>query len=220
MTTPATPTDPAPAAAPPRRPVAWRFLLGVLLAVLLLFGWYYLRGTWATANPTDPATPDQGVVSRLVASADGGRDVRTAVVIPVPVETAWKILSNYDEWERLFKTVRRKQVAEPLDAHRQHVVTDVMTPMGTLTLDFVVHHEPTADGGYLATWDAPVPQMPVNRGSIRITPQGPDRTLLVYTVRKQYRQYPQFFVNNSLLDQQKDLVRTLARRMVEIAREP
>lgn len=219
MTTPATSTRPAPPAGPSRQRVALRFLLGVLLVGLLLSGWFYLRGTWATTDPTDPTTPDQGVDSRLVQAPDGDKEIRTAVVIPVAVATAWKILSNYDEWERLFKTVRRKQVAEPVDEHHHHVVSDVMTPLGLITLDFIVTHERTPDGGYLAWWDAPTAELPVNRGTIRLTPLGPDQTLLVYTVRKQYRQYPHFVVNNLLLTQQKDLVRTLRQRMIEISQE-
>jgi hypothetical protein len=141
------------------------------------------------------------------------------VVIPVPVETAWKILSNYDEWERLFKTVREKKVAEQLDEHHHHVVSDVMTPLGMISLDFIITHEELPDGGYLASWDAPTKELPVNRGTIRISPHGQDQTLLVYSVRKQYQKYPRFLVNNMLLHQQPDLVGTLRRRMVEVAKE-
>jgi len=213
------PPTTATSARPSRRRVALRFVLGVLFLCSLLFGWYYLRGTWATAIPVDPTTPEQGAICRIVQTPEGDREIRTAIVIPVSVATAWKILSNYNEWERLFKTIRERKSTEKLDEHRHHVVSDVMTPLGTIALDFIVTHEQTADGGYLASWDAPTTDLPINRGSIRITPQGPERTLLVYTVRKRYRQYPEFFVNNMLLDTQPDLVRTLSRRMIEIARE-
>ena len=219
MSAPGTPHDAAPASTQPARRSPRRFFSGLLLVCVLLFGWYCVRGTWATTNPTDPTTPEQGVTSHLVLTPEGDKEIRTAIVIPVSVDIAWKILSDYEEWERLFKTVRRKQVAEKLDEHRHHVVSDVMTPLGTVSLDFIVYDEPTPEDGHRAWWDAPTADLPVNSGTIRITPKGPNRTLFVYTVRKQWRKYPRFLVNNMLLDQQKDLVRTLSRRMIEIAQE-
>lgn len=196
-----------------------RILLLVLLGFCTLFGWYFVRGTWAASKMDDPTTPEQGVIAKLVLSDDGHREIRTAVVIPVSIEQAWRILSDYDEWEKMFKTVRRKQRTEPLEGNRRHVVSDVMTPMGTITLDFIVTHEETPDGGYLAWWDAPTPELPINRGTIRITPHGANQTLFVYTVRKKYQQYPEFLVNNMLLKHQPNIVSTLRLRMIEAAIE-
>lgn len=202
-----------------RRKSPW-VVLGVVLAALVLFGGYYVRGTRATKTPVELTTPEEGAVSELVLAADGQKEIRTAVVIPVSVDTAWTILSNYEEWEKLFKTVRRKQATEKLDANRHHVVSDVLTPLGTITLDFIVTHVQTPGGGYLAWWDAPTKELPVNKGTIEIKPLAEDRTLLVYTIRKQYRQYPQFLVNNMLYSHQTDLVLTLRDRMVEVAGKP
>lgn len=209
--------EPTPAS-PRKRGWSW-IVLVVSVCLLALGGWYVWRGT-ATSPPAVLTTPEQGVICQLVAGDDGGTDVRTAAVIPVPVETAWRILSNYEEWERLFKTVRRKQVAEPLGENRHHVVSDVWTPLGVISLDFIVTHEKTPGGGYIARWDAPTPELPVNRGVIEITPVSDTQTLFVYTVRKQYRRYPQFVVNNALLDHQPDLIETLRRRMIEVAATP
>jgi hypothetical protein len=195
-----------------------RLLLAVLAGCLLLFGWYYWRGTAASA-PVDPQTPQDGVICQLARADDGGTDVRTAVVIPVPLDDAWRILSDYEEWERLFKTVRRKQVAEPAGENRHHVVSEVWTPMGMLSLDFIVTHERTAAGGYVARWDAPTNELPVNRGTIEITPLAGEQTLFVYTVRKHYKSYPDFLVNNALLNHQPDLIATLSQRMIEVAQE-
>jgi hypothetical protein len=186
-----------------RRNTPW-LVLGITLVCLLIFAAYYLRGTWATESPAGLTAPEQGAVSQLVRAADGQKEIRTAVVVPVSVETSWKILSNYAEWEKLFKTVRRKQATEQLDANHHHVVSDVLTPLGTITLDFIVTHEETPGGGYLAWWDAPTKELPVNKGTIEIKPLANDRTLLVYTIRKQYRQYPQFLVNNMLYSHQTD----------------
>ena len=205
-------------ASPQKRPIK-RILCLVLSGCGLLFGWFFVRGTWAASKMVDPTAPEQGVIAKLVLSDDGHREIRTAVVIPVSIAQAWKILSDYDEWEKMFKTVRQKQRTEPLEGNRRHVVSDVMTPMGTITLDFIVTHEETPDGGYLASWDAPTPELPVNRGTIRITPNGPNQTLFVYTVRKKYQQYPAFLVNNMLLKHQPDIVKTLRERMIEAARE-
>ncbi|MFM9960891.1 MAG: SRPBCC family protein [Planctomycetaceae bacterium] len=196
-----------------------RILCFVLLGFCLLFGWYFVRGTWAASKMVDPTTPEQGVIAKLVLSDDGHREIRTAVVIPVSIDQAWRILSDYDEWEKMFKTVRRKQRTEPLEGNRRHVVSDVMTPMGTISLDFIVTHEETPDGGYLAWWDAPTRELPINKGTIRITPHGANQTLFVYTVRKKYQQYPEFLVNNMLLKHQPDIVSTLRLRMIEAAKE-
>ena len=218
-----TPASAAPASAankstPPKRPIK-RILCFVLLGFCLLFGWYFARGTWASSKMVDPTTPEQGVIAKLVLSDDGHREIRTAVVIPVSIEQAWRILSDYDEWEKMFKTVRQKQRTEPLEGNRRHVVSDVMTPMGTITLDFIVTHEEIPGGGYLARWDAPTRELPINRGEIRITPHGANQTLFVYTVRKKYQQYPEFLVNNMLLKHQPDIVSTLSLRMIEAAKE-
>jgi hypothetical protein len=203
----------------PRRKTPW-LVLGVVFSGLAICAGYYLRGTWATSTPAEVTSPEQGAVSQLVLAPDGQKEIRTAIVIPVSVETAWSILSNYEEWEKLFKTVRRKQATEKLDANRHHVVSDVLTPLGTITLDFIVTHEQTPGGGYRAWWDAPTKELPVNKGTIEIQPIAADRTLLVYTIRKQYREYPQFLVNNMLYSHQSDLVQTLRDRMVEAANEP
>lgn len=219
MSEPAVAPPSAAEPARPRRRLRWRLLFLVLGVLLALFAVYFVLGT-LPRDPADPATPADGPVSRLVRGDDGEKEIRTAVVIPVPVGTAWKILSDYEEWEKLFKTVRKKRVAEPLGDNRHHVVSDVMTPVGEITLDFVVTHEALPGGGYLAWWDAPTAELPVNKGAIRVEPRGGGETLLVYTVRKRYRTYPQFMVNNMLMRQQKDLVRTLAGRMVEVARTP
>ncbi len=201
-----------------KRPVK-RILCFVLLGFCLLFGWYFARGTWAASKMDDPMTPEQGVIAKLVLSDDGHREIRTAVVIPVSIEQAWRILSDYDEWEKMFKTVRQKQRTEPLEGNRRHVVSDVMTPMGMITLDFIVTHEELPGGGYLAWWDAPTRELPINKGEIRITPNGANQTLFVYTVRKKYQQYPEFLVNNMLLRHQPDIVGTLRQRMIEAANE-
>lgn len=216
---PSTPAAPPPAEPSPERPSRLGlYLLVVLGGCALLFGWYYWRGT-ATSTAVNPSKPEEGVICQLVSADDGGTDVRTSVVIPVPIEDAWRILSNYAEWERLFTTIRRKQVAEAIGANQHHVVSDVWTPMGTLSLDFIVTHEQTAAGGYIARWDAPVPELPVNRGTIEISPLGADQTLFVYTVRKHYKTYPDVFVNNALLNHQPDLIDTLRKRMIEVAKE-
>src|SRR5262245_50599364 len=152
-----------------RRKTPW-LILSIVLAGVALFGAYYLRGTWATDKPADVTSPDQGAVSELVLAPDGEKESRTAVVIPVSVETSWRILSNYEEWEKLFKTVRRKQATEKLDGNRHHVVTEVLTPLGTISLDFIVTHEQTPGGGYRAWWDAPTKELPVNKGTIEIKP--------------------------------------------------
>lgn len=202
-----------------RRKPGWVLVAGVLLVCFSLYGWYFARGTWATANPTYPTKPEDGVISNLVLNAEGRREIHTAVVIPVPVATAWGILSNYKEWERLFKTVHERKPTEPLPGNQHHVVSDVQTPLGVLQLDFIVTHEPTDNGGYRATWDAPTKELPSNRGSIQITPLGPDNTLLVYVVEKQYRRYPQFLVYNALYEHQADIVATLRARMLEVAKQ-
>lgn len=190
--------------------------LGAFLIVVMVF---YLRGTVADAVIKDPKTAADGIVTQLLINESGEKYIRTAVVMPVSVATAWKILSDYDEWERLFKTVRRKKVAEPAGENQHHVVTDVMTPMGVISLDFIVTQEELSDGGYRARWNAPTRELPVNKGAIEIHPQGSDQTLLVYSVVKRYQIYPQFVVNNALFGHQLDIVKTLSSRIVEAARK-
>lgn len=202
-----------------RRPVA-RFVVSALLGCLVLFGWFYLRGTWATKNPTYPTSPIDSITSVIVLNEANQKEIQTAVVIPVSVESTWKIISNYEEWERLFSTIHRlAPETEKLDHNRHHVVSDVMTPLGMIKLDFIVTHEDIPGGGYRAWWDAPTADLPVNRGEIRVTPKGPEQTLLVYTVDKQYRKYPQFVVYNILLGHQADVVGTLRKRIIEAAQK-
>ena len=214
------PPDTRPSSSSAVRHPARRLLAVVLVCCVVLFTWYYLRGTWATTSPVYPSSPDEGVKSVIVLNDQGSREIQTAVLLPVPVETAWSILSNYAEWERLFPTIRRLgSETKVLDKDRHHVVSDVMTPLGILKLDFIVTHEKTSDGGFIASWNAPTAELPVNEGAIRVTPRGPQLTLLVYTVHKQYREYPQFMVYNKLLGHQTDLVGTLSTRILEAAGE-
>ena len=191
-------------------------LLTGLLSFSLLLGACYLRGTSAVSKMDDPATPEQGALTKIVMSDDGNREIRTAVVIPVAIEQAWEMLSG-DEWQKLFESVRQKEQAGPLEQNRRHVIADVMTPLGTITLDMIVTMEELPGGGYQAWWDAPADDLIIKKGNIRITPQGPGQTLFVYTAQRKYRQYPEFLVNNMLLNHQSDVVNTVQKRMIAAA---
>ena len=196
-----------------------RLALFIAAAFFILAAVFYIRGTVASTVVKDPKTPADGVVTQLLVNESGEKYIRTAVVMPVQVATAWSILSDYDEWERLFKTVRSKKVAEPAGENQHHVVSDVMTPMGVISLDFIVTQDELPDGGYRAIWNAPTRELPVNKGTIEIHPLGADQTLLAYSIVKRYKIYPQFVVNNALYGHQTDIVKTLSARIAEVARK-
>src|SRR4051812_43347929 len=84
-------------AAPPSRKKAYAIgaVAFVLLAALGVAG---LRGTWADDIARDPATSAEGIKTQLWNAPGGGKQVRCSMVLDVPAEKAWAVITDYDHF--------------------------------------------------------------------------------------------------------------------------
>jgi len=204
-TTPPTEPPPRPRHAKKRWLIPLALL--VLVAALLLFA--YARGTWADSTARNPTASADGIVTQLVQTPDGHKQVRAAVVLDFPPATVWEAVTDYANHDKIFRYVSRSEVSREADG-RYHLRGVAHSSLWRdWPYDTHVTHEEAADQGrYAARWDEPSAPVTVNRGSWSLERAGgaPDRTLLVYTLEIEVDPYPTFLIRNLILDRIAKLV--------------
>jgi len=187
-------TSPSPTPAPkPRRPfwrnIPWIVLGGIILGLAFL----YVRGTWASGEPINPASVEQGPVSQVYLDPEHGRTVRAAILLPHPPKKVWALVTNYGRYDGLF-------------GHLKGVTADGTALRGQARSafggwwDFAIVMTEAKDGTtWRATWDQPGGSLRVNRGGWTVSPAGDGKTLLTLSLEAQVEEYPTFFIRNAFL---------------------
>jgi uncharacterized protein YndB with AHSA1/START domain len=175
-------------------------LLGLLL---LLFAWLFVRGTWADSTARNPHSAAEGPVVQLLTGEPGRKEVRCALIVDRPPAEVWAVLTDYPHFADFFRYVSRIEVKSRTDqeVHLEGLAHSRL--WGDWPFEVKVHHQTWPDkGAYVASWDDPDEELPVNRGSWVLEPAGGgrDKTLIVYTLQIETRHYPAFLVRNVLLD--------------------
>lgn len=188
------------------------FIPLVLLAIMSsIFAALWIRGTVADTSERNPGSPADGVVTQLLLAADGRKVVRCAVVLEDPVDTVWKAVTDYAQFEKTFPTVRGVKSSVEADG-RHRLACDVSSILGSWPIDVRIRHE-EAPGRYVASWDEPSGDVIVNRGSWTLLPVPGERTLVVYTLDVEVRPFPSFLVRAVLLSRQKTVVEALRNHL-------
>src|SRR4030095_10202274 len=178
----------------------------VLVAALLFWG--AIRGNWTDAEPRNPASAADGVVTQLLRTTDGRKQLRAAIIVNATPENVWKGVTDYDHFSDVFPNVHASKGVQDPDG-RWHLTGEVRSIVGRWPIDVHVRHEASATR-FVASWDEPHRAWKINRGSWVVLPQGSGQTLLEYNLDLKVSQFPGFVVRAVLLDQLKPVMRAVA----------
>jgi uncharacterized membrane protein len=191
-----------PAPAPARRRVKKRILIPVILLglVLVFLLWVYVRGTWADTVARDPQTSSEDTVTQLFRTPQGEVQIRCAVAVEAPAAEVWAVIRDYANHPRFLPYVSAMEV-QGKEGDRVYLTGTAHSRLwGDRSFAVYVDHKKISDKEYVASWDESSEDMPVDRGSWRLTATGPNQTLVVYALQVEAAGYPNFFVRNLLLD--------------------
>jgi hypothetical protein len=187
----------------------------LLVLVLGLLGWAYIRGTWGEQSPYIPKSSAEGVVAHLLDMNDGRKVVHVVTVVDFPIDDVWAVVTDYNHFQDIFPYVKAAQAAEeaPEKGKRVlHLTGTVSTPVGDWPLDLHIKLEEFI-GDCVAAWDEPSERLPLNRGRWFLRSMGEDRTLVMYWREVEAPPYPPFLVRAALLSGLKPVVAAVDKRL-------
>jgi uncharacterized protein YndB with AHSA1/START domain len=201
----------SPAQRPPRR-VTLRIiiptvLIGVVMALLL---WGIIRGNLTDPDLRNPSSAGDGVVTQLLRTSEGRKQIRAAVIVRAPPERIWKVVTDYDHFSDVFPNVGTSKGVRDSDG-RWHVTGEIRSIVGRWPMDLHVRHEESAER-FVASWNEPYGAWKINRGSWVVRQHGAGETLLEYNLELRVSPFPDFVVRAVLLGQLKPVMRAVASR--------
>jgi len=185
--------------------------VAILGAMLVLFCVVWVRGSFATSEERTPTSSAEGVWSQLWLSPDGRKVVRCSAVVDHPVGEVWKTVTDYENFEKVFPTLKSVKTATEPDGRRR-LSCDVTSILGTWPVNVRIRHQ-ELPGKNVASWDEPSGDVVVNRGSWALYPAGPGQTRVVYTLDVEVRPFPDPLVRAVLLSRQKTIVEALKNHL-------
>jgi uncharacterized membrane protein len=187
----------------PRR-VKKRFVIPaiVLLVLLGVFVWLYIRGTVADAAEHNPGTPFDATVTQLYSDADGNVMVRSAVIIDVPLKDVWAVIADYDSHAKFMPYVSSLTATAEGDGKYHLTGVAHSRVWGDWPFDsHVQQHMDRKQGVARVTWDEQGDgELAVNRGGWELRKIRDARTLLIFTLQVETVHYPNFIVRNIIMD--------------------
>jgi hypothetical protein len=188
------------------------FALGGL--ALLAFLGFLVRGTWADTTPRNPSRSEDPPVTQLLRQPDGTLEVRSAVLLPHPLEEVWLAITDYEHYGDICSCVQASRIQyDPAGPTR----IEAVTPIGLgqrIPFSVTMRYEQNLYE-YVAAWDEPAGEVVVNRGRWVLQPVGQQETLLSLSLEVQVRHVPDFILRNISLSRVEDVVRNTQRRLRE-----
>jgi uncharacterized membrane protein len=211
-TAPVAPTPTAAAPAPRRATRLAPLVAG--LAILGIMGFFWVRGTHVT-EMRDPASSAEGYVRQVVAASDGTKQVRCSVVLDVPAEKVWAVVSDYPHFADWIPHTRPFTVEREADG-RHHVRGAVTSAFIDWPIDArVKHEEDPAAGRWRSSWNEPGGALTRNEGSWTITRKDAGSCLCVYVLDVQVKHGPDALVRNVLLHKMRTGLNALKRELAK-----
>ena len=201
------PTPPAPRRIRKRIAIPAFFIVVVVLLLL----WGTIRGSWADSRSRNPSSAADGVLTQLLRTTDGQKQIRAAVIVSALPDRVWNVVTNYDHFSEVFPNIRASKGVRDPDG-RWHVTGEVGSIVGRWPMDLHVQHE-EAPGRFTASWDEPHGAWKVNRGSWVLTQQGAAETLVEYNLELKVSPFPDFVVRAVLLGQLKPVLGAVANQV-------
>ena len=185
-------------------------LIGAVTCLLLL---EIIRGNWTDAEPEYPASASDGVVTQILKTPEGHKQIRGAVIVKARPENVWKVVTNYDQFSSVFPNISASKGTRDADG-RWHLTGEFHSIAGRWPMDVHVRQW-EEDGKSVASWDEPSQAWKINRGSWVVTPHGNGETLLVYNLELRVSPFPDSIVRAILLDQIKPAMKAVANHAQE-----
>ena len=187
-----------PAPPPAKKPRRWIGVPYLLLAILAGgLGYLFVRGSWADDAATDPTSPEQGPITRLLKTDDVRITVRSAMVLNHPREKVWALVTDYANYGDVLPYV--KDIAATA-GDGGTVVSGKAASAISGYWDFAMTVRETRGEAWSATWDAaPTGDVLVNRGGWTLRELSPGTTLLELRLEVEAKGYPRFFLRNFFL---------------------
>lgn len=195
------------------RRIQKRFLIPTvfIVVVIALLFWGAIRGNWTDTEARNPSSLADGVVTQILRTAEGQKQLRAALIVSAPPERVWKVVTDYDHFSDVFPNISASKGVRDSDG-RWHISGEVRSIIGRWPMDLHVRHEESA-ARFVASWDEPNGSWKVNRGSWVVTPHGPNETLLEYNLELKVSPFPDFVVRAVLREQLKSVMGAVAHRV-------
>ena len=206
-------TPPSSPSAPPEERVRKRIVIPTILigGLTVLLIWAAVHGSWADAAPRNPKSTEDGVVSQLLRTGDGHKEIRCALVVAVPAERVWRTVTDYEHFAEIFPNIAASKGVREGDG-RWHLTGEVRSPVGRWPMDVRVLHDESTNQ-FIASWNEPHGPLKLNRGDWTVTRQSENQTLLEYHLELKVSPFPDFVVRAVLLEQLKPVMRAVAERV-------
>jgi hypothetical protein len=203
---------------PAKKPRRWvRVPLFLLLLVLAVYGYLFVRGTWADSVPRDPATVEQRPVTQLFRDEQGRITVRSAIRLKHPRAKVWALVTDYDHYGEMLPYVK-DITAKKGDGGT--VVSGKAASALSGWWDFTMTVREAKGEAWSANWDAsPTEEIPVNRGGWTLHEPADGETLLELRLETEARGYPRFFLRNFFLYRLGRVLEAVKRHLDEAQRE-
>src|SRR4051794_688583 len=100
-------TSPTEPSRLPKKRVRKRILIpGIFIGgVAILLLWGTVRGNWADTQPRNPGSGDDGVVSQLLRTGEGHKQIRCAMIVSAPADRVWAAVTDYDHFAEIFPNI-------------------------------------------------------------------------------------------------------------------
>ena len=110
-----------PDSLPPPTPTRMKMRIVIPLVfiavVSALLIWGIVRGNWSDAQPRNPFSAADGVMTQLLRTGDDRKQIHASVIVSAPPERVWKVVTDYDHFSDVFPNISAsKGVRDPMDA--------------------------------------------------------------------------------------------------------
>jgi hypothetical protein len=195
----------------PRRRLLLPALSVLLIAALALGVW--VRGTYAGATATEPASTSEGPIASVVRLPDGSRDVCAAIRLAFPMDEVWQVITDYDHYGDICWFMHDTEMERSPDGGK--ITARVQTPLPR-DVPFSIELKNEQDlFEYRSTWDQASGDVLVNRGGWIARPVGERETLLLIRLEVQMRGVPTFLLRNLSRYRLCEVLRAVKRRLEE-----
>src|SRR5215470_11648196 len=108
----------------------------ISVAVLLLIVGT-IRGNWTDAEPRNPSSAADGVVTQILRTPEGRKQIRCATIVASSPEQVWKVVTDYDHFSEIFPNIRTSKGVRDPDG-RLHLTGEVRSIIGHWPMDLHV----------------------------------------------------------------------------------
>lgn len=184
----------------------------LVLAAAAALAVLYVRGTWADAEPHDPASAADSPVSQIYLSEGGVKQVRCAVLLPYALGDVWDVLTDYADYGRMLPYLADVTAEKKGDGEWVMKGQAKSAFRGYWPFQITIREAKSTDGGRI-WWDehSAEGEVLLNRGGWELRKRGDQETLLVLTLEVEVKSTPTFLLRSIFRHRFKEVMRAVER---------